>query len=237
MKTSMQWFRAPATAMQEGYERYGDVWLLSMQRETAFVLVSDPDLVKQVFTADPAVLRGGEANAQIGTALMGRLSLILLDEEEHTTTRKLLLPPSHGERIQRYQDHVAGACEESLADWPLHTPIPLLPHMQEITLKSILSAVFGVSGPTLQRLHARVTDLVAFSSKEWRIGLMHVAGRLGRIPRSFLRVREPFDAVLFEVIEAARRDPHLEEREDVLALLLRTRHEDGSPLSDQIGRA
>ena len=113
--------------MQEGYERYGDVWLLSMQRGTSFVLVSEPDLVKQVFTADPAVLRGGEANAQIGTALMGKHSVILLDEDDHTAARNLLLPPFHRDSIQRFSDHVARACEKNLASWPLHTRIELLP--------------------------------------------------------------------------------------------------------------
>ncbi len=233
MKTSMKWFRDPAAIMQENYDRYGDVWLLEMQRQTAFVLVSDPDLVKQVFTADPAVLRGGEANAQIGTALMGKYSLILLDEDEHIMTRKLLLPPFHGEHVERYREHVARACEENLASWPLHTPIELLPRMQEITLDTIMTAVFGVSGPTLERLRAKVTDLVQFASSELRIGMMHVAGRLGRIPRSFLRVRDPLDVVLFKVIDAARRDPRLPERDDVLAMLLRTVHEDGTPLSDR----
>ncbi len=233
MKTSMQWFRAPATAMQEGYERYGDVWLLSMQRGTSFVLVSEPDLVKQIFTADPAVLRGGEANAQIGTALMGKYSVILLDEDEHTTARKLLLPAFHGEGIERYRDHVARACEANLATWPLHTPIELLPRMQEITLDTMMTAVFGVTGPAFERLRARITDLVEFASSELRIGMMHVAGRLGRVPRSFVRVRDPLDVILFEVIEAARRDPRIDERDDVLAMLLRTRHEDGTPLADR----
>jgi len=233
MKTSMKWFREPAEIMQENYDRYGDVWLLDMQRDTAFVLVSAPDLVKQIFTADPAVLRGGEANAMIGTALLGRHSVILLDEDEHVRARKLLLPPFHGESIDRFREHVARACEESLANWPLRTPIELLPRMQEITLDTIMTAVFGVSGSASERLRARISDLVQFSSSEWRIGFMHVAGRLGRLPRSFLRVRDPLDVVLFEIIEEARRDPRLDERDDVLAMLLRTEHEDGSPLSDR----
>ena len=63
--------------------------------------------------------------------------------------------------------------------------------------------------------------------------LMHVAQRAGRVPRSFVRVRDPLDTVLFEVIEAARRDPRLDERNDVLAMLLGTRHEDGIPLADR----
>jgi cytochrome P450 len=233
IRTSMKWFREPAAIMQEGYERYGDVWLLSMQRGTSFVLVSEPDLIKQIFTADPAVLRGGEANAQIGTALMGSHSVILLDEEEHTEARNLLLPPFHRDSIQRYSDHVTRACEENLAGWPLHTPIELLPRMQEITLDTIMAAVFGVTGPTVERLRARIIDLVAFGADERRMVLMHVAQRAGRVPRSFVRVRDPLDAVLFEVIEAARRDPRLDERDDVLAMLLKTRHEDGTPLADR----
>jgi cytochrome P450 family 135 len=233
IRTSMKWFREPAAIMQEGYERYGDVWLLSMQRGTSFVLVSEPDLIKQIFTADPAVLRGGEANAQIGTALMGKHSVILLDEDEHTASRNLLLPPFHRDSIQRFSEHVARACEENLASWPLHTPIELLPRMQEITLDTIMAAVFGVTGPTVERLRARITDLVAFGADERRMVLMHVAQRAGRVPRSFVRVRDPLDTVLFEVIEAARRDPRLDERDDVLAMLLGTRHEDGTPLADR----
>jgi len=230
--TNLKWLREPASFMQESYERYGDVWMLNMHFGTSFVLVSDPDLVKQVFTADPAVVRGGEANAQIGTALMGPHSVILLDEQDHTTARKLLLPPFHGESIERYRDHVAHACEQNLASWPLDTPIELLPRMQAITLSTIMTAVFGVSGPMQERLKARIADLIAFASSEARMAMMHVAGRMKRVPRSFLRVRGPFDAVLFEVIDEARRDPRLDERDDILAMLLRTCHEDGSPMSD-----
>jgi len=229
---ALRWFRHPAAMIREGYERYGDVWLLNLPGDSDFVLVNEPDLVKQVYLADPAVLRGGEANAHIGTALMGSHSVILLDEEEHMRARKLLLPPFHGENVERYRDHVAKACKESLASWPLNTPIELLPRMQDITLDTIMKAVFGVSGSLLESLRGRVTDLVTFASAEWRMGMMHIAGRMHRLPRSFVKVRAPFDAVLFEVVEAARRDPRLDERDDVLAMLLRTRHDDGSELSD-----
>jgi cytochrome P450 len=164
---------------------------------------------------------------------MGNHSVILLDEDEHTASRNLLLPPFHRDSIQRFSDHVARACEKNLTSWPLHTPIELLPRMQEITLDTIMAAVFGVTGPTVERLRARITDLVAFGADERRVVLMHVAGRLGRVPRSFVRVRDPLDTVLFEVIEAARRDPRLDERDDVLAMLLGTRHEDGTPLADR----
>jgi cytochrome P450 len=40
------------------------------------------------------------------------------------------------------------------------------------------------------------------------------------------------DAAIAELIEERRRDPRLDEREDILSLLLEARHEDGSPMSD-----
>jgi cytochrome P450 len=52
------------------------------------------------------------------------------------------------------------------------------------------------------------------------------------MPR-FRRALEPVDRELFDLIRARRGDPGLEERDDILSLLLLARHEDGSPMSDQ----
>jgi len=235
MKTSMQWFRAPATAMQEGYERYGDVWLLSMQRETAFVLVSDPDLVKQVFTADPAVLRGGEANAQIGTALMGKHSLILLDEGPHMEQRKLLLPAFHGERMHGLRGLMQELTERELASWPRGEAIELHPRLQRLTLEIVLRAVFGLErGARLDELRDLLTGILKFTENPlsllppppgWVERAMAGRGPLGRLEASLAQA----DALIFELIDERRReDAH---GPDVLTMLLGAEHEDGSPMS------
>ena len=56
--------------------------------------------------------------------------------------------------------------------------------------------------------------------------------RVERLP-SFRRALEPVDRLLFELIAERRRDPALDERDDILSLLLQARHEDGSPMSDE----
>lgn len=237
--TTLKWVREPAPIMRESRERYGDVWMLEMSKVfgggSTFVLVSDPELVKQVFTADEAVLRGGEANKMIGTALLGPNSIILLDEEQHMAQRKLLLPLFHGDRVQRYCEQMERICEQELDTWPLHEPMPLLPRMQAITLHTIMSAVFGLAGGDRKAaLESRIRDLLDFSASEWRMAMMHVANkRGGKLPKSFLRLREPLDAQVFAEIEAARRDPRLEERDDILAMLLQAQHDDGTPMSDR----
>ncbi len=52
------------------------------------------------------------------------------------------------------------------------------------------------------------------------------------MPR-FQRALAPVDEVLLDEIRARRDDPLLEERDDILSLLLQARHEDGSAMSDQ----
>ena len=49
----------------------------------------------------------------------------------------------------------------------------------------------------------------------------------------FLRNRRRFDAIIDSLIADARADPALEERSDVLALLLQARYENGEPISDR----
>ena len=76
--------------------------------------------------------------------LLGRHSVLLLDERAHIAQRKLLLPPFHGERIARYAELIAAATERELERWPAREPISLISRMQAITLEVIVEAVFGV---------------------------------------------------------------------------------------------
>ena len=58
--------------------------------------------------------------------------------------RKLLLPPFHGERIQRYGELIREATLGEMESWPVGEPFALRPHTQRITLAVIMRAVFGV---------------------------------------------------------------------------------------------
>ena len=60
--------------------------------------------------------------------------------------RKLLLPPFHGEAIERYTEMIAAATERELDRWPLDRPFALAPRMQAITLDVIMAGIFGIEG-------------------------------------------------------------------------------------------
>jgi cytochrome P450 len=63
--------------------------------------------------------------------------------------------------------------------------------------------------------------------------MMHIANRVGKYPKSFVRARDRVDEAIFAAVEQTRNDPRLDERDDVLAMLVQARHDDGSPMSDR----
>ena len=63
---------------------------------------------------------------------------------------------------------------------------------------------------------------------------LHASQRRGKAaPASFIEVRDALDEVVFEVIERAKQDSRIEERDDILAMLFRVRYEDGSSMTDR----
>ena len=63
-------------------ERYGSIFTLNIAHEGTWVMLSDPEAVKQVFTGDPRVFHAGEGN-QILEPVLGRNSVLVLDEKPH----------------------------------------------------------------------------------------------------------------------------------------------------------
>ena len=227
--------RDPLGFLIGGQRRYGDVFRISFPFYKDLVYVADPALVKQLFTTPPEQAHAGEANATVLEPALGPNSVLTLDEAPHMRQRKLLLPPFHGERIQRYGELIREATEQEMAHWPVGEPFALRPHTQRITLAVILRAVFGVHDEG--RLHRFEQLIERFAGRLSLVTalppLRRDYGRWSPWAR-FLKARAALDAFVYEEI-ALRRAEHAgadEESDDVLSLLLAARHEDGSPMSD-----
>jgi cytochrome P450 len=219
--------------MERCRARYGDVFTLRIAHEGTWVFLAHPDAVKQVFTGDPRLLHAGEANAVLGP-IVGNQSVLLLDEDNHMTQRKLMLPPFHGERIQRYGELIEAIAGREIERWPVGEPLALWPRMQAITLEVIMRTVFGIEeADRLERLRGRLRNLVDWTTGGGRLLLLAVLGprRIGTLA-PFRRALESVDELLFDEIRRRRTDPAVAERDDVLSLLVQARHEDGRTMSD-----
>ena len=196
------------------------------------VVVGSPELVREVFAADPEQVHFGVP--PIGN-LTGHESLFYLNEGKHLYKRRLVLPPFHGERMRAYEVVAEEEALRVFEGWPEGREFRTSGSFMQITVNVILRAVFGMrEGPLMDEMRLKAPRAVTLGSR------MMVAPPLQRDlgPWSpwgyYRRLIERFEWIVNALVDEARRDPNPEQRTDVLALFARATHEDdGSLLSDQ----
>ncbi|GAC1649019.1 MAG: hypothetical protein NVS4B6_24030 [Mycobacterium sp.] len=212
--------------------RYGSVFTIRGLAVPPLVYLCDPTEIKKVFAGDPRVFHAGEANAMLG-GLLGDTSVLVIDDDVHRNRRRLMLPPFHHDAVARQAEVMADIAATNIANWPVGQPFAVGPKMSEITLEVILRTVIGASDP------ARLAGLRAVMPKLLNVGqwasLAIAKPELQQHwPWRRLRNRiEEADRLLYAEIAERRADPRLDERTDVLAMLVRATDEDGRTLTDR----
>ncbi len=210
--------------------RHGTMFTAEVAGLGRFVVLSDPKLIKQVFTGDPKVLHAGDHSPL--RAILGEHSLLGIDEERHLEQRRLLLPPFKGQRMRQYEGLIEEVALAEFARFPEGREFAVAPAMQHITLRAILRAVFGASGRELAELEELLPPWTAQGSRLSVLRLLQRDwGRFSPWGR-FLRLRARIDDVLDRLIAQAKADPELEERADVLAMMVQSTHLDGTPMEN-----
>jgi cytochrome P450 len=214
-------------------ERYGDVFTVPLLVFGTGVYVGDPAAIRDMFTGDQSDLRAGEANAPLAPVL-GDRSVLILDGREHLRQRKLLLPPFQGSAVQSFREVIREVAEAEVARWRVGERFTMRDRMRALTFEVIVRVVFGVTEPArIERLRGALVALLDMTT----IAVLPQALRRelrGWSPWGRFQKRlRAADLLLYEEIARRRADPRLDERTDVLSLLLRARDEDGEPMTDQ----
>jgi cytochrome P450 len=231
---AVRYLRDPLGFLAGHQRRYGDIFTVRFPTFGRIVYVAHPDLVKAVFTGAPSVFHAGEANATVLEPALGPNSVLTLDDAPHMRQRKLLLPPFHGERVQRYGELIVEMTRREMESWPRDEAFAMRTHTTRITLAVIMRAVFGVHDEDrlarfallIDDFARRVGAITAFPFMRRNLGPLSPWGR-------FVRSRAALDEFIYEEIRLRRAEPGHEERDDVLSLLLSARDEDGTAMSDQ----
>jgi cytochrome P450 family 135 len=216
----------------------GDVWRVQiMSRSEQFVVTSHPDHVESLMKAKPADAPSLTGESPLRPVL-GPNSVLTSVGERHMRQRKLLLPPFHGEAVERYVQMITDVAEREIDGWQIDEPFALAPRMQAVTLAVIMGGIFGIEGTPARgssehRFYATIRRLSALSTHplwhlvEWRnLGRLEARGVLRRL----LGI---IDRDLYSLIRERRARGEREGATDVLSLLLAARDEDGVALSDE----
>jgi len=241
---TLRWTLHSPSFMDSCHARYGDLFTLRFVAKAVagptatrdagrWVFLAHPDLVKQVFTADPSLVLTGETNRFL-LDLVGPSSILVLDEPEHMERRRLLLPPLHGNRVRRYGELISEIARAEVERWPRGTPLTLWPRMQAITLEVIVRVVFGIVEPErIARWRELLSTLLNTGTSPRFVLTQRLSNTLlRRPPGGYRRLVDPVDAAIAEEIGRRRQAGDVGERDDILSLLIGARREDGSALSE-----
>jgi cytochrome P450 family 135 len=232
---TLRWSFRPIAFMQSNRRRLGESFSVKfLGFERPMVLISDPAAIKALYQERSHGLPPGR-NIVL-EPILGAKSLLLQQGAEHLARRKLMLPAFHGERMRSYEAAMLEIVGDEIDSWPLEQEFPIHARMQAVTLEVILRVVFGVSsGPRLERLRQVLSTVLQETASPGRQLIGLVSRRFaGATPfEQFERQLREVDELLFAEIAEHRARPDLEEREDILSMLMRAEFEDGGRMEDQ----
>jgi cytochrome P450 len=214
----------------------GEVFQMRTGEPGGLLVTGLPDDVRSLFTAKPEEAPSLAAESPL-RPILGPNSVLTSLGERHMRQRKLLLPPFHGEAIERYSQAIADATEREIDKWPLNEPFALAPRMQAITLDVIMAGIFGIEGKPErgtpeQKLRSTTKALVSASTKP-AAQIVELMNMRREEPVGLTRVGvKLIDRPIYAVIAERRRAADLDQRRDILSLLLQARSEEGEELTD-----
>lgn len=201
------WARRPLEFMERAHARYGEIFTLRVRRGRPWVLLSNPEHIKQVFTTAPETMGAGagEANPLLGP-LLGSSSVMLLDEPFHMQDRKRITPAFHGGLMDRYGEMMVQVARREIEGWPIGEAFPLWPRMQAISLEVVMRATFGtVEGERFDRLRKGVVELTNWINQPHRLALLAAVGsRSITANKQFRAVMDPVERLVLEEVHERR---------------------------------
>ena len=236
--TTILWWLWPTKMMDRYQKQFGPIFTLPLTGLATTIIISDPKIIKEVFTGPPEEFLAGKGNTPM-IPILGEGSLFLLDKSEHKRHRKLLMPPFHGSRLGSYAKTMREITVQMMQRWPQVQPFEIQDSLRASALEIILRTVFGVDDQKYLDKFKRALDsfLSIVGTPLGALVLVpHFQVDLG--PWSpwgkYKRLRQASDEMIYEHIHLRKNE--LKQgihRDDVLAMLIQTVDEDGQSLSDR----
>jgi cytochrome P450 len=201
---------------------------------TPIVFVNDPDYIQEILVTQGSSFVK-ERTVRRMKILLGE-GLITSDDPTHIRHRRIVAPAFHRQRIAAYGDEIVRSAENHIANWHPGEAIDISAAMMSLSLEIVARTLFHteVTGD-IRRINDEVNTimdmynfLVAFPRMEAVLDLPFTVP----IPRvkAFRRSKARLDEVVNRLITEHRATG--EDRGDLLSMLIASRDEDGSALSD-----
>lgn len=207
--------------------RYGEVTSFRLGTRPA-VFVNNPELISRLLK-DRGLPKSVESRKAMGSFL--GLGLLALEGPTHLRHRRLMAPAFHRERIRGYTQLMCTDAYEDLESWRSGEKRDMHKDMVRMTFTIATRALFS----TDKRDDAREVGEALKVIWPWAMLGATMAGVFPSLPvlypQSGKAAIARLNRVVLEII--SRRRAEGGDRGDLLSMLLATRDEDGSALSDE----
>ncbi|MDJ0597005.1 MAG: cytochrome P450 [Pleurocapsa sp. MO_226.B13] len=147
------WLNDPLEYLKYCQQKYGNIFTLNMgpifQPQ---VLISEPQILKQIFSSDYDKLDSGKAaNLNIDIPLIGKNAISMVSGQNHQRLRKLLKPSFHGEQIKQQEEQICNLTQKIIykywSDWRQSKGnyISMAKVTREISTEVIFNVVLGLN--------------------------------------------------------------------------------------------
>lgn len=232
----IQWIARPLNYLDTCARHYGDPFTAKISGFPPYVLFSNPQAIQEIFTANPNLFESGSRN-ELFRPMLGEYSLLLLDGNQHQRQRRLLAPSFHGEQMRAFGQVICNITEQAFSQWMIGESFSILASMQEISLRVILQALFGLNeGERFQQLRQLLSSLLDFVGSPFgcsffSIPLLQKDLGAWSLWGRFLRQKQQVDELIYAEICDRRQQVNLSHA-DILTLLMSAQDETGQPMTD-----
>ena len=227
---AMRWSRDQVGYMTRLYRKYGvlsswgtapPVRVFAFAPEHNQRLLSSPDLFhSQVARATRLPRDSAVVNLRSG--------LLNLNGAKHKEHRQLMSPAFHRKQIENYRDDMVALTQKAFASWPLGGVRDMEQEMRRLVHSIAMKTVLNLENPedvdALTNLIARLFSSVPFA-------MLFPFDLPGTGYRRLLRTSDKISEFLQEMIDQKRTGTH-QQQQDILAMLMAARNEDGTAMTD-----
>ena len=231
----LRYQREPLAYVERCARRYGPVFTMRLPFLGTSIAAVDPVDVRTILTQVPERFPAAQGGSPL-TPMVGEHATMFVTGDAHRHQRRTMLGVFSGGIAARWGAAIERIAEVELRRIPMTgEPVALLPAARRIAFGVICRATLGELDP---RDYATMREEVG-RSDDPRLAMMLLVPTLwdrpGRLnpARGMRRRRDTLNRLLFDEIARRRaRAPELDERDDVLSLLVRAQDLNGQPVSD-----
>ncbi|GAB4429063.1 MAG: cytochrome P450 [Chloroflexi bacterium OHK40] len=216
---------------------YGSIVRLQIEPHRDTYLVSDPALIEHVLVSTNRTFAKGYQRDPIMHRVLGN-GLVTSEGNFWLRQRRLMQPVFHRQRIAGYAGVMVNYTGRMLATWRVGEIRDLHADLMQLTMEIIAKTIFDVdlhhdaeAASVGQALNTVLEEYNRQMTSVYRAVLSRLPIRLP-VPgeQRLHRAVAQLDQLIYRLIRERRGDK--QERDDLLTLLLATRDEDGSEMTD-----